>query len=564
VEHDPDTVAAILESMSDLPGRETRERFWEIVVNRTGSVSNRLRSLALWAAAAGDSSEHDLAERVASLEDGPVLAEALKYVGRWRRLGVSSILVDKLKSPAPTVRVAAIDALAELRVANASESVSALLRDQDAGVRRAAAAAAGTLGVASALELLLKVTMDADPAVRRAALDALRQLREPRAVPLAVGALSDRETEVAALRCIGELGGPKQARAVAEHARQNPSADVLPLAVQVLSDWAGRTGLPPAQQSDLQYALAEIQGASGALICWQVTGPVPVEVATALVGRLARPGIRPEPSLGVKRQWQTRLAARAESALRLDLGKDPKGAAVWLAVTDLAVPEATAGELLVSGDGGMRVWLNGRPIRRPDTMPGRGPASSQVDAMLAAGTNRLLVEVVASQSAEFHLGFRRRSSSADREKLMQAALISSGDPARGRKIFFDAEKSQCLKCHQVGGHGERIGPELTGVGSRFSRVFIIESILEPGRIVAPSYGSVIVALKDGRVFSGVPTAQTELTLTLADQQGQRHVLDRSGIEKERPQSQSTMPEGLEKRFTTAEFIDLIEFLAAQK
>jgi quinoprotein glucose dehydrogenase len=147
---------------------------------------------------------------------------------------------------------------------------------------------------------------------------------------------------------------------------------------------------------------------------------------------------------------------------------------------------------------------------------------------------------------------------------MRAALTSSGDPSRGRKLFFDNAKSQCLTCHRIGDQGERIGPELTGVGGRFSRVFIVESILEPGRTIAPSFATVMVALKDGRVLAGVRAAETELTVTLADQQGQKHVLARSSIEEQRLQSQSTMPEGLEKQFTPAEFIDLIEFLAGQR
>ena len=147
---------------------------------------------------------------------------------------------------------------------------------------------------------------------------------------------------------------------------------------------------------------------------------------------------------------------------------------------------------------------------------------------------------------------------------MRTALTSSGDAARGRKLFLDTEKSQCLKCHRIGDQGERIGPELTGVGGRFSRIFIVESILEPSRSIAPSFETMIVALKDGRVLTGVRLAETDLTLTLADQQGQKHVLAKSSIEERRPQSQSTMPDGLEKRFTPAEFIDLIEFLAGQK
>jgi len=563
-ERNPERVAAILESTSEHPAGQSHDLLWEVVVDRTHTLANRLRGLALWAAAPGDASERRLPERIAALEDGPVLAEALRHAGRRRWLRASSLLVDKLNSPESLVRAAALEALAELRLADAGEAVQALLRDRDPGVRRTAAAAVSTLGVRPAIELLLELTRDPDPGVRRATLDALRQFREPRALPLAVAALSDRETEVTALRCIGELGGPDQGRVVVDLARQHPSAEVLPLAVQVLSEWGRRPGLPPARKPELSRALAELQGASGVLIGWQVAGPLPAEAAAALIGRVALPGHAPEPSTGVNSLWHTQVATGTESALHVGLGKDSNGTAAWLAFTDLDLPDVTAGQFLVSGDGGLRIWLNGHLIHERNMARGRALASGQVDATLEKGTNRVLVEIVSSRTAEFRLRFRRRSSSIECERLMQVALTSSGDASRGRKLFFDTAKSQCLTCHRIGDRGERIGPELSSVGSRFSRVFIVESILEPGRTIAPSFATVMVALKDGRVLTGVRAAETDLTLTLADQQGQKHVLAKSSIEEQRTQSQSTMPDGLEKRFTPAEFIDLIEFLSGQK
>src|SRR2546423_958885 len=78
---------------------------------------------------------------------------------------------------------------------------------------------------------------------------------------------------------------------------------------------------------------------------------------------------------------------------------------------------------------------------------------------------------------------------ADHERLARASLSRAGNPENGRKVFFNAEKSLCVKCHRVGEQGERVGPDLTGLGGRFSKAYIIESILEPGRTIAPSYES---------------------------------------------------------------------------
>ena len=139
-----------------------------------------------------------------------------------------------------------------------------------------------------------------------------------------------------------------------------------------------------------------------------------------------------------------------------------------------------------------------------------------------------------------------------------------GSALRGREVFFESEKSQCIKCHRLGEKGGRIGPDLTGIGSRFSKIHLVESLLQPSRTIAPSYATLTVALSSGRVLSGVKVAETTKTLTLGDKDGKTHVIPRSQIELIRRQSKSTMPEGLEKRLTDREFLNLIAFLLSQK
>jgi len=74
----------------------------------------------------------------------------------------------------------------------------------------------------------------------------------------------------------------------------------------------------------------------------------------------------------------------------------------------------------------------------------------------------------------------------------------------------------------------------------------------------------VVALEDGRVVTGVKVAETETILTLGDKEGKTHEIEKSEIEESRKQSQSTMPEGLEKQLTEQEFVNLISFLLSQK
>ena len=51
---------------------------------------------------------------------------------------------------------------------------------------------------------------------------------------------------------------------------------------------------------------------------------------------------------------------------------------------------------------------------------------------------------------------------------------------------------------------------------------------------------------------------------MVDNQAQKHILAKSDIDEQRPQPVSTMPEGLERRLSEEEFVDLIAFLASLK
>src|SRR5262249_29234600 len=152
--------------------------------------------------------------------------------------------------------------------------------------------------------------------------------------------------------------------------------------------------------------------------------------------------------------------------------------------------DATAVEFSLTGAGTAEVWLNGKSLyRRAEATINRN-AVARFPGELVRGPNRLLVRIGSPGTAvEFGLTFRRRSALAAHERRTRAALAQSGDAKSGGKVFFDAEKSLCVKCHRVGDRGERVGPELTGIGARFGRAYLVESILEPGRTVVPGFAT---------------------------------------------------------------------------
>jgi putative membrane-bound dehydrogenase-like protein len=510
-EADPATVTALVAALGAHPAERTRPLLEAIIDDRAHTPENRRSALELWAAGLDDASVHRL--------------------------------------PAPGVRLAA------------------LLDDPEVSVRRTAIVAIGRLRLRSATDALLGLARDRDPNLRNASLDALRLLGERRVIPIAVAALGTRETQLAALRCLEGLSGPEPLAEVVALARQNPPPDVLHEAVQVLLRWSRREdlSLSTTQRAELERAVGVVQGQSGTLALWRLAGPLTEPAIVRLIDEAGTAKGELEPLTEVPRGWTLQVAAGLDSQLRLRSELPAGSDTSWVVATDVEMAEATPVQFLGAAGGRLRVWCNGRAVYERSTSRPFVTDMDRFDTTLERGPNRLIAAVTpVAELSGFHLRFRRKGSTAEHERLMQRALTRSGNAERGRALFANVEKSQCLKCHQLGGQGARIGPDLTAVGGRFPRAYLIESILEPSRTIAPSYETIAVALADGRVLSGVRTAETSTSLTLADAQGKVHILEKTDIEAQRSQTSSLMPDGLEKSLGPDEFVDLITFLAGQK
>src|SRR5262249_30689986 len=119
-------------------------------------------------------------------------------------------------------------------------------------------------------------------------------------------------------------------------------------------------------------------------------------------------------------------------------------------------------------------------------------------------------------------------------------------------------------CHRIGDQGERIGPELTGIGGRFSKNHIVESILQPSPTLTPRFPTVTPRLLPRQILTRLQNSETETSPTPADPQGQKHELAKSEIEIQQPQAKSTMPDNVAQQLTPAEFLDLIAFLTQRE
>ncbi len=572
--------ADILRALKEHPFPETRTTYEHVLQNAEYDANDRLAALEQLVAGLGPSAHEPLLVLAGSVEDGPVLARLIGELAtgavpaprsvpdagsvRDAFPGTNELLLHKLNSLSPAVRAAAMDALARLEVRAASPHIPRLLHDEDPQVRRAAAAAAGRLHCAESADRLLELVRDPDPLLGSACLDSLRRLKDPRAVPVAAAALEQPTVHLAALDYLAELGNADYAGTVVRLAANARSSEVLTRTARALELWRSAATSDPSLHDGLDEHLARLQGDSGVLVVWNVHGPLGPEAAAQLATRVRDHD--PSTPLASDGAVWTRVLAEGADA-RIDVARPPAAPAdsTWLACSDVFIAEPARVQFLASGSGALQLWVDGRPIHQRDKPAPYQPDSDRFEAQLDAGRHRLLVQMAAtSDVVQLHARFRRLGSSAEHERLAQFVLQNTGNVDRGREVFLNADKSLCSKCHRIGDEGPRIGPDLSGIGSRFSRIHLIESILEPSRAIAPSYETVSVALTDGRVLSGVKVTEDESTLTLADDQGRTHALSRSEIDERRLQPRSTMPDGLEKRLSDRELLDLVSFLAAEK
>lgn len=134
---------------------------------------------------------------------------------------------------------------------------------------------------------------------------------------------------------------------------------------------------------------------------------------------------------------------------------------------------------------------------------------------------------------------------------------SKGNAELGRNVFTSAK---CVQCHRVGEEGQSVGPELTGIASRFSKREILESILYPSHSISDQYNSKKVLTLDGQSFTGMLMESDNETLQLRDSNNQILVIKGDSVDQILPSSSSIMPAGLLDDLSLEQISDLMSYL----
>lgn len=143
--------------------------------------------------------------------------------------------------------------------------------------------------------------------------------------------------------------------------------------------------------------------------------------------------------------------------------------------------------------------------------------------------------------------------------LPELAQARKPDLARGRQAFVDA---QCLTCHKFGNDGGSSGPELAGAASKYTDRDLLESIIEPSKVINEQYQDHTVFVKDGEVHTGRLVSDTDKEIVIETDRlsGAKEKIAKNKVESLRPAALSPMPQGLANVLTREEIFDLLAYL----
>lgn len=148
----------------------------------------------------------------------------------------------------------------------------------------------------------------------------------------------------------------------------------------------------------------------------------------------------------------------------------------------------------------------------------------------------------------------------DRRKVVEAyqpALKLEAKADRGKLVF----KKNCSACHKLEDVGTEVGADLKGIAQR-GLPSVLLNVLAPNREVKPKFLSYVLVTGDGRILTGMITAENANSVTIRRTDGTSVTVQRIDIEELRSTGTSFMPEGLEKTVTVQDMADLLSYLSS--
>ena len=501
------------------------------------------------------------------------------WEARWRgALGTVTGNVERLATLAqdasPRVRIEAMRALCRIPSPAAAEAVAVAIERQPANDPQYAFAAklsmreVGAFWVEDVLngkwdwkgreaQLLSRVQALEGPEASRVVTAVMKTLNVPED-------LSGPWTTLVAY-----AGGAEEAGKIwAVTAKTGQAPDTVVRGLQSLAAVAGRGVRPSGDLKSLETVLA-IQNASVVQAALPLIGHWKLESLASHLGtaaastngalrNAAAEGLRTlggdaaakqvRPLLGPDRPREMRLLALSILA-RVRPGE------VSVAAAPLLAEASNAAEALP-------VW---RTLTAADVGVAQKVASSQRDQLKTAAKEAGIqaARELGRRGTALEEAIKGKPAQQDASNSPQvwAKLVQErGNAAKG-ELLYHSNRLTCVQCHQIGGAGGKLGPDMSTIGASAPLDYVVESVLQPAAKVKEGYHGVSYTLTDGGAMAGIPFEENATAVRIRVP---------GGIEMDVPKAKikateiigSLMPAGLVDALNEEEKIHLFAFLGS--
>ena len=154
-----------------------------------------------------------------------------------------------------------------------------------------------------------------------------------------------------------------------------------------------------------------------------------------------------------------------------------------------------------------------------------------------------------------------------RWSLEQAIAVVENDSTQrdfenGKNMYV---ASMCASCHMMAGTGVNIGPDLTQLGTRFTKADMLEAIIEPNNSISDQYAAKVFDLENGNSVVARLIREDDQTYYVIQNPfspDEIREIPKSDVRRVSLSEISMMPPGMINRLNEEELKDLIAYLVA--
>ena len=190
------------------------------------------------------------------------------------------------------------------------------------------------------------------------------------------------------------------------------------------------------------------------------------------------------------------------------------------------------------------------------------PAFSQftdgeVDALVAFIRSKPETQVKATSAKSLE-----QQLMAEGTETLARAALEQGDAKRGAIVFHQPHMA-CNTCHAVGDKENSLGPDLTRLPAETTDAQLVESVLEPSKVIRRGYEAVTFLLNDGRTLTGFIAQERDDAVVIRDlsASGATVVIPNGDLDGREKVQASIMPAGQVNQLASRQqFLDLVRYL----